>query len=163
MKISKKIKIIILTIILILISITITYAIYVNEINVTYKNTTGKMICDIEIDKNESYKINGISYFLVKVKNYETDSSGNQKLTAVDIEYNLTIKNKSNSKGVFIWQKEDENIGTNLYLETVTTSTCTFDKTAKEHVYKIFVKTTNETSPDNIDIDVELNAVQKNM
>lgn len=158
---NKKAITILLISILILASCSIVYAIYRNEINVTYKATTGEMVCDIEIEKNESYKINGIPYFLVKVRNYETDESGRKKLTAVDLEYNLTIKNKTGSNGIFIWQKEDKSAGINTYLETITTDTCSFEKTEKEDVYKVFVKTSNDSVPENVEIDVELNAVQK--
>lgn len=162
LKLSKvKLVTIIAIILIILISlITITYAIYRNEIKVTYTSKTGEMVCNIEIEKNDTYNVNGIPYFLVKVRNYEIGSDGKQKLTAVNINYNLIIKNKENSNGMFIWQKEDKSAGINTYLEQITTNTYSFGVDAKEDVYKIFVKTSNNTSAEDVNIEVELNAVQ---
>lgn len=143
----------------------IVYAVYINSVEVNYESQTGKMICNMEIDKNENYVVNGVPYAIVKVKNYNEDENGQKTVTAVDVEYSLSIKNQEGSNGTYIWQKidKDDNSkyseGSDLYLENVTTSTFSFDKkTSKEDVYKVFFKSTNS---ENIKFDVVLNSVQK--
>ena len=84
-----------------LIFANIVYASYVNNISVKYSTISGEMICNIDVDKNDSYVVNGIPYVIVTVKNYDMDNN----ITSVDIDYNLTIKNKDGYNGKYIWQK----------------------------------------------------------
>ena len=88
--------------------VNIVYAVYINSVEVNYESQTGKMICNMEIDKNENYVVNGVPYAIVKVKNYNEDESGKKTVTAVDVEYSLSIKNQEGSNGTYIWQKVDE-------------------------------------------------------
>ena len=148
--------------------VNIVYAVYINSVEVNYESQTGKMICNMELDKNENYVVNGVPYAIVKVKNYNEDENGEKTVTAVDVEYSLSIKNQEGSNGTYIWQKVDEedsskySEGTNLYLESVTTSTFSFNKkNPEEDVYKIFFKSTNSENTENIKFDVVLNSVQK--
>ena len=96
----KKLVIAFLMIIIILIFANIVYASYVNNISVKYSTISGEMICNIDVDKNDSYVVNGIPYVIVTVKNYDIDNN----ITSVDVDYNLTIKNKDGYNGTYIWQ-----------------------------------------------------------
>lgn len=154
---------IITTIIIISTFVGFVYAKYQKDINVTYTATTGEMICDVEIEQSDKYKVNGIPYFLVKVKNYK-EENGNKTLTATNIEYTLTIRNKdTSSNGMFIWQKVGNATDyTNAYLATVTTNEYSFGTTEQEDVFKVFVKNSQSvTSSTDINVKVELSAVQK--
>ena len=121
---KKKYIIIFLFTILLSIFATVAYAAYVNSIFVQYSAVSGKMICNINVEKNESYIINGIPYIIVTVKNYDE----NDNITSVDVEFSLTIKNKDGEHGTFIWQKinEDDNSkydeGISTYLGQTTTN-----------------------------------------
>lgn len=159
-KLIKSKKIILITILILTFIATVSYAVYKTEIKVTYSSNTGEMICDIEIDTNESYKINGIPYFLVKVKNYK-EENGNKTITATGMEYNLTIKNKDQSNGLFIWKKEDTNDFITTYINQITTNTYTFGKEEKEDTFQVFVKTASSLTPENVNVEVKVNAVQK--
>ena len=125
---KKKYIIIFLFTILLSIFATVAYAAYVNSIFVQYSAVSGKMICNINVEKNESYIINGIPYIIVTVKNYDE----NDNITSVDVEFSLTIKNKDGEHGTFIWQKinEDDNSkydeGTSTYLGQTTTNIYSF-------------------------------------
>ena len=162
---KKKYIIIFLFTILLSIFATVAYAAYVNSIFVQYSAVSGEMICNINVEKNESYIINGIPYIIVTVKNY--DENGN--ITSVDVEFSLTIKNKDGEHGTFIWQKinEDDNSkydeGTSTYLGQTTTNIYSFGNEKKEEKkFKIFIKS-EQSSQEELDFDVELNSTQKDM
>ena len=162
---KKKYIIIFLFTILLSIFATVAYAAYVNSIFVQYSATSGEMICNANVEKDESYIINGIPYIIVTVKNY--DENGN--ITSVDIEFSLTIKNKDGGHGTFIWQKinEDDNSkydeGTSNYLGQTTTNIYSFGNVKKEEKkFKIFIKS-EQSSQEELDFDVELNSAQKDM
>ncbi len=173
---NKKILVLIFSILVLTFFINVVYAYYTNNIEVNYKSKSGEMICNVEVDKNDSYVINGIPYVIVKVKNYVEDENSQKTITAVDVEYSLTIRNKADSPkiesgatGTYIWQKVDENDnqkfsdGISTYLENITTNTYSFDnKNAKEDIYKIFIKSSNTEEYEDIDFEVLLNSVQKN-
>ena len=161
----KKLVIAFLMIIIILIFANIVYASYVNNISVKYSTISGEMICNIDIDKNDSYVVNGIPYVIVTVKNYDIDNN----ITSVDVDYNLTIKNKDGYNGTYIWQKINDvddtkyDEGTNSYSEQVITNTYSLgNKNKEEKKFKIFIKSSLE-SYENLDFNIELNSIQKNM
>ena len=144
---------------------TVAYAAYVNSIFVQYSAVSGKMICNINVEKNESYIINGIPYIIVTVKNYDE----NDNITSVDVEFSLTIKNKDGEHGTFIWQKinEDDNSkydeGISTYLGQTTTNIYSFGNEKKEEKkFKIFIKS-EQSSQEELNFDVELNSTQKDM
>ena len=162
---KKKYIIIFLFTILLSIFATVAYAAYVNSIFVQYSAVSGKMICNVNVEKNESYIINGIPYIIVTVKNYDE----NDNITSVDVEFSLTIKNKDGEHGTFIWQKinEDDNSkydeGTSTYLGQTTTNIYSFGNEKKEEKkFKIFIKS-EQSSQEELDFDVELNSTQKDM
>ncbi len=144
---------------------TIVYGAYVNSISVKYSTVSGEMICNFDVDKNDSYVINGIPYVIVTVKNYDE----NNNITAVAVDYNLTIKNKSGNEGTYIWQKIDNegstkySDGISNYEEQETTNTYSLGNEKKEEEkFKIFIKTSLETYK-NLDFNIELNSIQKNI
>lgn len=162
---KKKYIIIFLFTILLSIFATVAYAAYVNSIFVQYSAVSGKMICNINVEKNESYIINGIPYIIVTVKNYDE----NDNITSVDVEFSLTIKNKDGEHGTFIWQKinEDDNSkydeGISTYLGQTTTNIYSFGNEKKEEKkFKIFIKS-EQSSQEELNFDVELNSTQKDM
>ena len=161
----KKLVIVFLMIIIILIFANIVYASYVNNISVKYSTISGEMICNIDVDKNDSYVVNGIPYVIVTVKNYDMDNN----ITSVDIDYNLTIKNKDGYNGTYIWQKINDvdntkyDEGTNSYSEQVITKTYSLgNKNKEEEKFKIFIKSSLESYED-LGFNIELNSIQKNM
>ena len=152
-------------IVIILIFANIVYAAYVNNISVKYSAISGEMICNIDIDKNDSYVVNGIPYVIITVKNYDTDNN----ITAVDVDYSLTIKNKDGYSGTYIWQKiNDVDItkydeGTNSYSEQVITNTYSLgNKNKEEKKFKVFIKSSLESYED-LGFNIKLNSIQKNM
>lgn len=162
---KKKYIIIFLFTILLSIFATVAYAAYVNSIFVQYSAVSGEMICNVNVEKNESYIINGIPYIIVTVKNYDE----NDNITSVDVEFSLTIKNKDGEHGTFIWQKinEDDNSkydeGTSTYLGQTTTNIYFFGNEKKEEKkFKIFIKS-EQSSQEELNFDVELNSTQKDM
>ena len=161
----KKLVIAFLMIIIILIFANIVYASYVNNISVKYSTISGEMICNIDVDKNDSYIVNGIPYVIVTVKNYDIDNN----ITSVDVDYSLTIKNKDGYNGTYIWQKINDvddtkyDEGTNSYSEQVITNTYSLgNKNKEEKKFKIFIKSSLE-SYENLGFNIELNSIQKNM
>ena len=161
----KKLVIVFLMIIIILIFANIVYASYVNNISVKYSTISGEMICNIDVDKNDSYVVNGIPYVIVTVKNYDIDNN----ITSVDVDYSLTIKNKDGYNGTYIWQKINDvddkkyDEGTNSYSEQVITNTYSLgNKNKEEKKFKIFIKSSLE-SYENLGFNIELNSIQKNM
>ena len=161
----KKYVIAFVMIIIVLIFANIVYASYVNNISVKYSTISGEMICNIDVDKNDSYVVNGIPYVIVTVKNYDIDNN----ITSVDIDYNLTIKNKEGYNGTYIWQKINDvdntkyDEGTNSYSEQVITNTYSLgNKNKEEKKFKIFIKSSLESYED-LGFNIELNSIQKNM
>ena len=162
---KKKYIIVFLIITVVLILANIVYASYINNISVKYNTTSGEMICNIDIDKNDSYIINGIPYVIVTVKNYDEDNN----ITSVDVDYSLTIKNKDGYNGTYIWQKINDvddtkyDEGTKSYSEQVITKTYSLgNKNKEDEKFKIFIKSSLE-SYENLDFNIELNSIQKNM
>ena len=162
---KKKYIIIFLFTILLSIFATVAYAAYVNSIFVQYSAVSGEMICNVNVEKNESYIINGIPYIIVTVKNYDE----NDNITSVDVEFSLTIKNKDGEHGTFIWQKinEDDNSkydeGISTYLGQTTTNIYSFGNEKKEEKkFKVFIKS-EQSSQEELNFDVELNSTQKDM
>lgn len=162
---SKKHIILFFMIVVTLIFANIVYASYVNNISVKYSTISGEMICNIDVDKNDSYVVNGIPYVIVTVKNYDMDNN----ITSVDIDYNLTIKNKDGYNGTYIWQKINDvdntkyDEGTNSYSEQVITKTYSLGNNNKEEEkFKIFIKSSLESYED-LGFNIELNSIQKNM
>ena len=160
LKVNKKI-ILLIIIIWIILGFTISFAMYKTNLNIQYTSNTGEMICDIIIDNNETYIKNGIPYFYVKVRNWR-ENNGKDEITVTDCEYNISIKNKEQTNGVFIWKKLDSEDFINTYTNACTTKTYSMDKNKTEDVFQVFVKNQDKINK-NVDIVIELNVTQKNM
>lgn len=159
-KMNKKILVCII-IIFITSGITVSFAMYKTNLNIEYKSNTGEMICDISIDNNEEYIKNGIPYFYVKVRNWRSNSIEDE-ITATDLEYSISVKNKENANGIFIWKKIDSEDFISTYNDFVTTNIYSMGKDKKEDIFQVFVKNQDQINK-NVNIVVELNAKQKNM
>ena len=159
-KVNKKI---LLSIIItwIILGVTVSFAMYKTNLNIQYKSNTGEMICDIIIDNDESYVKNGIPYFYVKVRNWR-DNNGEDEITVTDCEYNISIKNKEKTNGIFIWKKVGSEDFINTYTNSFTTKMYSMDKNKTEDVFQVFVKN-QDIINQNVDIVIELNVTQKNM
>ena len=161
----KKKYIIIFFLLIIMLLANITYATYINTITAKYSTISGEMICNIDVDKNDSYIINGIPYVIVTVKNYDIDNN----ITSVAVDYSLTIKNKDGYNGKYIWQKINNannaqyDEGTNFYEEQVTTKTYSLGNTTKEEQkFKVFIKSSLEKYED-LGFNIEINSIQKDI
>ena len=89
-------------------------------------------------------------------------NNGEDKITATDCEYNISVKNKEKQNGVFIWKKIDTEDFISTYSNTFTTKMYSMDKNKKEDVFQVFVKN-QDILDKNVDIVIELNVTQKNM
>ena len=131
-----------------------TYSNYKRGINVNINDTTGKLVCDAELDNPGTYVSNdGWAYFKVIVKNYDT----NDVITDVPVEYNLVVKNV-NGSGALYRVSTGSDVGT--FGSTITTSNYQFTpgtKQTKEFI--IEVKTEGQAAED-VDFDVDLNCYQ---
>lgn len=131
------------------------------ESKINYKTKTGNMICEYDIDQNDSYIEDGIKYILVNVKNYKVNSNGETNISDVDVKYSLTIKNKDNSNGVYKWEKVGSSDDSSDYLEVAKTNTYTFKAGSEEtSTFKIYIQLNNQNISQNVNLDVELNAEQ---
>ena len=157
---DKKILVCII-IIFITLGITVSFAMYKTNLNIEYKGNTGEMICNISIDNNEEYIKNGIPYFYVKVRNWRSNDIEDE-ITVADFEYSISVKNKENTKGIFIWKKIDSEDFISTYNDAVTTNIYSMGKEKKEDIFQVFVKNQDPINK-NVNIVVELNATQKNM
>ena len=90
------------------------------------------------------------------------DLDGNGKITATDLEYSISVKNKENANGIFIWKKIDSEDFISTYNDFVTTNIYSMGKDKKEDIFQVFVKNQDQINK-NVNIVVELNAKQKNM
>ncbi len=135
----------------------ITYSRYKTEVNVDAKSTTGNMVCNLEVDNNNYYEDN-IPYFIITVKNY--DSNGN--ITATDVSYDLSITNKTDSNGLYRYVVLDDQSTNNTYESSVLINGLTFSKEKQEKKIKVYVQVASGEN-ENVDFNVDVAAVQKNM
>lgn len=158
-----KLIILIMIAIVLLTSITaITFARYAKEVDVNYTTTTGEMICEFELEQDDSYVENDTKYFLIKVKNYKQAEDATITLTNVEETYSLTIQNKNNSNGLYKWARVDNEDCGSEYSNTITTNSYSFGNSQQEEVtFKVYVKLDSSVTEDqNVDIDVVINAEQ---
>jgi len=158
-KLKKKVLLgLTLTIIFAVASIIIgnVYARYTSSIDLGYTTTTGDMICDVEVDTSDTYYENNVAYFYVKVRNYKDN-----KITASNVDYVLTISNINESEGLYYYVDSKGNNNTD-YESTITTDTYSFGTTMEEEVFKVYVK---ELSSEEVTVEFNVNveAVQKDM
>lgn len=134
-----------------------TYSRYLTDMDLRYTTTTGNIICDVVVDTNATYFDNNIPYFLVKIKNYNE----NNEITAVNVDYVMTISNVGDSSGVYYYLDTLGNTNHD-YESSFTTKTYTFGTDKQEVIFKVYVKDLSSDEK-NINFNVNVEAVQKQM
>ena len=148
----KKISIIIM-IILFIIIFPFTLSKYKESTNIKVKTTTGEIVYDIKVDKNNKYVEDDITYIIVTINNYKIKNNI-KYINSVDYSYELTIKNKSSSNGLFSLDKKSFN-------DTIT-YTDEFSKDEDSKDIKVYVKSKDYVN-NKVEYNIELKASQKNM
>ena len=139
-----------------------TFSTYLQTWGINYSGTTGEMICEYELEQDESYvDENDIPYIMVYVKNFRTES-GSTILTDVNLSYSLTISNSSGN-GIYKWEKVGTNDGSSSFTSSVTTSTYSMTTTQQTDTFKVYVKLSENQPDQDVTIDVYLNATQTNV
>lgn len=156
---GRKFKFFLVFIIILLVAAT-SYGRYFSKRDVQLKVTAGKLVADVVIDENPAYVENNTAFFKVIVTNY-TDT----ELSGTDIDYKITIKNKTGSTGLYYYIDGDGNKSspTGEYLPSIESVTYFFDKGVQQkREFKVFVKS-ESGGAETVQYDVLLNAVQKKM
>ncbi len=136
-----------------------SYSMYQSKMDVTITTTTGDIICDVSVDTNENYIENNKAFFYVIIRNYKTVNKVEQ-VSAVDVDYTLTITNKENSVGLFQYIDEDGN--SNEKGESSVTINSSISRNRKTKRYKVYVTTDTNLKTD-VNFKVNLDAHQKDM
>lgn len=144
---------IIVAIISLLMPIIIAGIILENKSKIVYD--LNGIICNVEIDTNDKYQEDGMTYFYVKVKNY--DSSLENKINSKDIKYNLTITNSNGSYALYKYIDEN-GIGNNEALPQITTKERNIGTKKEVQVTKVYVIKTQSTKS-KVDFEVKLNII----
>ena len=145
----KKISIIVMIILFIMI-LPIAFSKYKSNLDITVKTKTGEIVYDLNIDQNNKYIEDDISYFLVNINNYKIDKNI-KYINDIDYDYELNITGKDL---VFSLDK-DEYVDNLKYNDS-------FNKDEDTKQIKVYVKSNNYFNNTN-DIKVELKASQKDM
>ena len=145
----KKISIIVMIILFIMI-LPIAFSKYKSNLDITVKTKTGEIVYDLNIDQNNKYIEDDISYFLVNINNYKIDKNI-KYINDIDYDYELNITGKDL---VFSLDK-DEYVDNLKYNDS-------FNKDEDTKQIKVYVKSNNYFNDTN-DIKVELKASQKDM
>ena len=159
MKKSSKLglMIVVLTIISIISVLPVTYTIYKSEENIEINTVSGELIYDVILDKSDTYLDEETQnpYFLITVKNNKDNN-----LSDADLEYNIEIKNKEGSNGLYSYQTEEGTFTEPTSIINISGSI--LKETPSEKTYKIIVssKAIEET---NVEYDINYNISQKRM
>ena len=158
---KKNIKIKIAIALLIIVSIIVivpgTFTMYKESTQVSVSTKAGELIYDVILDDNSIYLDNdrNVPYFYVTVKNVKDNF-----LTDVNFDYQLEIKNKNDSPGLYSYINDNN-------LETTPTNTLTitgsFEKnTIQQRTYKIYIYS-SENTESTVEYDVDYEITQKRM
>ena len=125
------------------------------EVNVSTKS--GELIYDVILDNSDTYldEERNTPYFLVSVKNTK-----DLALTDVDFDYELVIKNKNNSNGLYSYVDETNNETTPVANLSITGTLNKGEESIK--TYKIYIYSTSNQE-DTVEYDVDYEIVQKRM
>lgn len=156
---KRKIMFSVFLIVIAIILLPVSYAIYSNQSQVSLVTTTGNIICNLSVDTNDAYIENNEVYFLVTVDNFKIEN-GKTNLTAMDIDYTLTIENNGSSVGLFRYVDDDGN--TNITGEENLIITRKIGKKKTSQQFKVFV-TSDTNLKTKVDFKVKLDARQANM
>ena len=142
-----------------IILLPISYSIYTNQSQVSIVTTTGDIVCNLSVDTSDTYIENNEAYFLVTVDNFKT-INGKTVVTAMDIDYTLTIENNGGATGLFRYIDDDGNTNTNG--EENLTIERRIGKSKNSQQFKVFV-TADTNLKTKVDFKVRLDAHQANM
>jgi len=137
--------------------VPVTYTLYKEGKNVSIRTVTGKLIYDVSLDEDPTYldpETNN-PYFFVTIKNNNI-----MGLTDADFDYNITIKNKNDSIGLFSYVQDNNELSEQSSVLNITGS---LGKTApEEKTYKVIV-TSNSYDEETVLYDVSYDISQKRM
>ena len=152
-----KMAIVLLIIVSIIVIVPATFTMYRETTQVSVSTKSGELIYDVELDDDETYLDNdkNAPYFFITIKN-----SKDNYLTDVNFDYELVIKNKDGSPGLFSYIN-DSNV------ETTPVSTLTlngtFVKTLQQSkTYKVYIRS-SESAESTVEYDVDYEITQKRM
>ena len=137
-----------------------SYSRYTKDVNVNIEDTTGKLICNLEVDDTIYISNKGYAYFKVTIKNYDE----NENITNTDIKYQLEIKNKEGATvtGSYRWL-DQYGYSNDVFEEVATTREYEFTKNGKEtHLINVEVKTEQDKS-EKVDYELNLTCTQKDI
>ena len=156
MKKNKKkiIYTIIATIFTALTPIIITGIILNSKRNIDY-NLNG-VVCNVEIETNDSYQEDGMTYFYIKVKNYDLENENN--ITKKDVKYNLTVRSSNGSNALYKYQDEI-GLGNTEALPEITTREREMTTNKEIQTTKVYVIKTAKTES-KVDFEVKLNIIE---
>ena len=147
---DKKILYIAVLIILVGIILPLTFSIYKSKLDVQVVTTTGRLICNFDIDTNNNYVDEFGKYFYLNVYNYEEKDK--VYITDTNIEYKLTITDKNKNNILFKYK----DISTkNLEIQGI------FNSKDKDIIkYKVYINN-NDYKKVKVNLNVKLEAFQK--
>jgi hypothetical protein len=159
MKKNNKLKmaIALLIIISIIVIVPATFTMYRETTKVSVSTKSGELIYDVILDSDESYLDDdkNAPYFLVTVKNNK-----NNFLTDVNFDYELVIKNKDGSTGLFSYIN-DNNVETTP-VNTLTLNGSFVRALEQSKTYKVYIRS-SESSESTVEYDVDYEITQKRM
>ncbi len=159
MKKFRKVEIIIILIIIISVIVIFpsTLTMYKEKTEVSVSTKSGELIYDVILDNSDTYldEERNTPYFLVSVKNTK-----DLALTDVDFDYELVIKNKNNSNGLYSYVDETNNETTPVANLSITGTLNKGEESIK--TYKIYIYSTSNQE-DTVEYDVDYEIVQKRM
>lgn len=147
---DKKILYIVVLIILVGIILPLTFSIYKSDVDVKAVTTTGRLICNFDIDTKDDYIDEFGKYFYLNVYNYEEKDQ--IYITDTNIEYKLTITDKNKNNILFNYKDQKEK---QLQIQGI------FNNTNKDNIkYKIYINN-NDIKKVKVNLNVKLEAYQK--
>ena len=140
--------------------INVAYSKYGSNFEVTVNSSSGKMIIEATIDDKEEYIENGIKYFDITVKNNK-----DEKVTAMDIDYKITITNQedsTNGKFYFVDQNGNTNETLTTYQKELIIDGYSFSTVEETMVFRVYIKVDSGLAEE-VKYNVVLDAEQKEM
>lgn len=157
-KINKiKIAIVLLIIVSVIVIVPATFTLYSESRQVSVTTKSGELVYDVILENDSAYLDNdkNAPYFFVTVTNTKDNF-----LTDVDFDYELVVKNKNDSPGLYTYIDDNNHETTPANTLTISGS---FDKgTVRTKTYKVYIYSSDDAeSTVQYDVDYEIN--QKRM
>ena len=146
-----------ISIISILSTVPVTFALYKTGKVANITTVSGNLIYDVVLDTDESYidETTNTPYFFVTITNKK-----NNILTDVDFDYEIIVKNKAGSSGIYSYVLGDNSLSTPIQQLVITG---TFTKGSEQsRQYKVLVSS-DELDQTDVEYDIDYNVYQKNM